>query len=158
MNIQIICAGKLKENFWEDAVKEYTKRISKFAKISVIEVPDEKIPNRLSEKEAKKIREKEGEYILSKIKQGSYIIALCVESKQLSSERFAEKISDIMTSNSNIAFIIGGSIGLSEKVKEMADFRISFSEMTFPHQLMRVILTEQIYRAFKIMNKENYHK
>jgi len=158
LNIQIISAGKIKERFFRDAVDEYVKRTSKFAKVSITEISDERVPERLSEKEAENIKSVEGERILAKIKPQSYVFALCIEGRQISSEKFSEKIADVMMTNSDIAFIIGGSIGLCDKVKEKADFKISFSKMTFPHQLMRVVLMEQIYRAFKIMNNESYHK
>ncbi|MCH5184879.1 MAG: 23S rRNA (pseudouridine(1915)-N(3))-methyltransferase RlmH [Oscillospiraceae bacterium] len=158
MNIQIICVGKLKEKFFVDASAEYVKRLSKFAKVSIIEIPDEKIPDKLSERSAEKIKDAEGTDILAKINGSSYVFALCIEGSRMSSEDFSHKLSDIMMTNSSISFIIGGSIGLSDKVKSRADCRISFSEMTFPHMLMRIILLEQIYRGFKIMNNENYHK
>lgn len=158
MNIQIICAGKLKEKFFADAAGEYIKRLSRFAKVTVKEVPDEKIPPEASRGETEKAKDAEGAAMLARLGREDYVFALCVEGRQLSSEKFAAKLSDIMMLGSSITFIIGGSAGLSDKVKEKADFKISFSEMTFPHQLMRVILLEQIYRGFKIINNENYHK
>lgn len=158
MNIQIICAGRLKEKFFADAAGEYIKRLSRFAKVSVIEVHDEKIPPNAARGEIEKAKDTEAAAMLEKIDERGYIFALCVEGKQLSSEKFAEKIADVMMYKSNITFIIGGSAGLSDKVKAKADFKLSFSGMTFPHQLMRVILLEQVYRGFKIINNENYHK
>ncbi len=158
MNIRIICAGKLKEKFFADAAAEYIKRISRFAKVSVIEIPDEKIPAGFSAKEIESAKNSEGAGILAKIGGTGYVFALCIEGRQMTSEDFAGKLSEIMMTNSSVSFIIGGSAGLSDKVKARADYKISFSEMTFPHQLMRVILLEQIYRGFKIINNENYHK
>lgn len=158
MNIHIICAGRLKEKFFSDAAGEYIKRLSKFAKVSVSEIPDEKIPSKASLGDMEKIKNTEGENILDKINPSAYVFALCIEGKQFSSEAFSKKLANIMMQSSNITFIIGGSLGLSDKVKARADFKISFSEMTFPHQLMRIILLEQIYRGFKIINNENYHK
>lgn len=158
MNIHIICVGRLKEKFFSDAAGEYIKRLSKFAKVSVSEIPDEKIPAKASLGDMEKIKNTEGENILDKINPSAYVFALCIEGKQFSSEAFSKKLANIMMQSSNITFIIGGSLGLSNKVKTRADFKISFSEMTFPHQLMRIILLEQIYRGFKIINNENYHK
>ena len=159
MKINIICVGKLKEKYLRDGIDEYSKRISRFADIRITELDDEKIPDRASPAIEEKIKNTEGEKILSKIANDDYAIALCVEGKQLSSEKFAKKLSDIMLDGkSTIDFIIGGSLGLSDEVKKRSDFRLSFSEMTFPHQLMRLILTEQIYRAFKINANEQYHK
>lgn len=159
MKIRIICVGKIKEAFYREAVNEYTKRLSKFSSVEIVELPDEKTPDNASEKENLNIIEKEGMSILKSIKPGEYVISLCIEGKKLNSTGFADKLSDIMVQGSNtIDFIIGGSLGLSEKVKNMSDFKLSFSDMTFPHQLMRVILTEQIYRSFKIINNEPYHK
>lgn len=158
MNINIICVGKIKEKYFTDALNEYAKRLSRFAKFSIIEVPDEKIPDNASEKEEDMIKEKEGKKILAKLSQGSYIIALCIEGTELSSEELAKKIADIFMTSSNITFIIGGSLGLSDAVKSKAQLKLSFGKMTLPHQLMRVVLAEQIYRSFKINNNETYHK
>lgn len=159
MKIKIICVGKLKEKYLKDGIEEYVKRISRFASMQIIELADEKIPDNASESMCEKIKNDEGEKILSKIRSDEYIYTLCVEGKQLDSEKFAKDISDIMLKGkSTITFIIGGSLGLSDKVKEISDFRLSFSKMTYPHQLMRLILTEQIYRAFKINANEQYHK
>lgn len=159
MNINIIAVGKLKEKYWVSALAEYLKRISRFCKINVIELNDKKIPDNASAKEELKVIEDEGEMILSKIKDSHYVFALCVEGTKLDSVEFSKKLSSIsLSGKSDIDFIIGGSLGLSGAVKKRADFKLSFSEMTFPHQLMRVILAEQIYRCFKILNNETYHK
>lgn len=157
MNIQLICVGKLKEKFFADAAAEYIKRLSRFAKISAVEIPDEKIPSGASLKEIERIKNTEGERILEKIR-ADRVFALCIEGRRFSSEAFAQRLADTMMNSGSAAFIIGGSLGLSDRVKERADLKISFSEMTFPHQLMRIILLEQIYRGFKIINNENYHK
>lgn len=158
MNVSIICVGKLKEKYLKDAISEYSKRISRFCNINIVEIPDQKIPEKASEKTEVQILKKEGEDILSKIKEGSYTIAMCIEGKAVSSEDMADIIKDVSMKNSNINFIIGGSLGLSDEVKKRADARISFGKITLPHQLMRVVLTEQIYRGFKINANENYHK
>lgn len=159
MKINIICVGKLKEKYMRDGINEYSKRISRFADLRITELADEKIPERASAAIEEKIKTAEGEKILSKIANDDFVIALCVEGKQLASEKFAKKLSEIMLGGkSTIDFVIGGSLGLSDEVKKRSDFRLSFSEMTFPHQLMRLILTEQIYRAFKINANEQYHK
>lgn len=159
MNINIIAVGKLKEKYWVDALLEYTKRISRFAKITITEIPDKKIPDNASEKEELSVIEAEGEAIFSKIKDSHFVFALCIEGNQLDSVSFSKKLSDIaLSGKSDIDFIIGGSLGLSEKIKKRADYKLSFSKMTFPHQLMRVVLSEQIYRSFKILNNETYHK
>lgn len=158
MNITVICVGKLKEKYLSDAINEYSKRLSRFIKLNIIELLDEKIADNASEKQIQQIKEKEGKAIISRIKQGSCVITLCVEGKQFSSEDLAQKISDISMTNSNITFIVGGSLGLSDEVKSLSSIRLSFSKMTLPHQLMRVVLLEQVYRAYKINSNENYHK
>ncbi len=158
MNVSIICVGKLKEDYLKSAIAEYQKRLSRFTTFDIIEIQDMKIPDNASEKTEEHILEKEGEAILSKIKNNSYVIAMCIEGKQLSSEELASEIKNISMINSNIIFIIGGSLGLSEAVKKRADKCISFGKITLPHQLMRVVLSEQIYRAFKINANEAYHK
>ncbi len=159
MKIKIVCVGKIKENFYKEAVAEYVKRLSRFSKIEITELPDEKIPDNASDKENELVLKKEGELILSAIRNDEYVISLCVEGKKYSSPAFAEKIEEIFSSGNNcIDLIIGGSLGLSDEVKKRSDLKLSFSDMTFPHQLMRVILLEQIYRAFKINNNEKYHK
>ncbi len=149
MNIHIVCIGKLKEKYWQDAAAEYIKRLSRFCKLSVTELSESKSDS----------KEEESEEILGRIPKGSYVIALDVGGKRLRSEGFAEKISELaLNGSSDICFIIGGSNGFDDRVRKTADMRLSFSDFTFPHQLMRVILLEQIYRAFKIINNEKYHK
>ena len=159
MNISIICVGRVKEKFLRDAINEYSKRISKFSSINIIEVDDEETPANASEKEMLAILEKEGNRILSKISDTSFVYTLEIEGKKMSSEQFAKSIETLcIEGKSKICFVIGGSLGLSEAVKKRSDRSLSFSDMTFPHQLMRVILLEQIYRSFKIINNEPYHK
>ncbi len=158
MNITVLCVGKVKEKFFKDAIEEYKKRLGRFCSFEIKEVQDIKIPDNPNEAQMKEVLEKEGEMISKNIKRGSYIISLCIEGKKFSSESFAESIKSIQQESSDIVFVIGGSLGLSEKIKRMSKIKLSFSDMTFPHQLMRVILAEQIYRAFKIINNETYHK
>jgi len=158
MKITVISVGKIKEKFFIDAIAEYKKRLSRFALVEIVEVKDEKIPENASEKEEELILLKEGDAILSKIPKNSFKVAMCIEGDVLSSTEFSEKLDMIKTENSNITFIIGGSLGLSKKVKSASDMRLSFGKITFPHQLMRVVLLEQIYRAFKISAGETYHK
>lgn len=158
MNISVICVGKLKEDYLKSAIREYSKRLSRFANFEIIEVPDQKIPDNAGEKLEEQILKKEADLILSKIRNNSYVIAMCVEGKLISSEELADEIKNISMSNSSITFIIGGSLGLCDAVKKRADKRISFGKITLPHQLMRVVLSEQIYRAFKINSNEAYHK
>ena len=159
MNITIISVGKIKEKYLISAINEYAKRLTRYCKMDLIEVPDEKAPENLSDKEMEQIKTAEGVNILKNIKDGMYVIALDIQGRMLSSEDLSEKISSLgVKGNSSIAFIIGGSIGLSDEVLKGADYRLSFSPMTFPHQLMKVILLEQVYRAFRIMKNEPYHK
>lgn len=159
MKIKIICVGKIKESFFREAILEYSKRLSKFCNLEILEVNDEMTPDKAGESENFKILQKEGERIKSKIKDTDYLITLEIEGKKLNSEKLAKKISDITLSGySSIAFVIGGSLGICDEVKKMSDFSLSFSDMTFPHQLMRVVLLEQIYRSFKINSGEPYHK
>lgn len=158
MNVSIICVGKLKEKYLKDAVSEYFKRIQRFAKCEVIELNDEKIPDNAGKKLEEQILAREGELILSKIKSSSYIVAMCIEGNIVSSEELADLIEDSAMKKGHITFIIGGSLGLDDKVKKRADKCISFGRITLPHQLMRVVLAEQIYRAFKINANETYHK
>lgn len=158
MNISVVCIGKIKEKFFRDALDEYSKRLSRFAKFEIIEVRDEKIPDNPSEKEISAILEKEGAAVLAKIPKNSRIIAMCIEGKELSSMAIAQKIREISMTASHITFVIGGSLGLSDSVKSAADIKLSFGKITLPHQLMRVVLAEQIYRAFKINAGESYHK
>lgn len=159
MNISIITVGKLKEKYLKQGIDEYVKRMSGYAKIEVIEVPDEKAPEELSANEMEQVKQKEGERILSKISQDTYVIALAINGKMKSSEELADDLDKLATyGKSKIAFIIGGSLGLSEEVLKRSNEKLSFSKMTFPHQLMRLILVEQIYRAFRINRGEPYHK
>lgn len=159
MRITIVCVGKLKEKYLKDAVAEYTKRMSRFCEVEIVEVADCELPSKTNERIEEKIKEKEGEAILKKIKPGGVTIALDIRGKMLDSCELAKRIDDyFVLGNSHINFIIGGSIGLGENVLRRADYRLSFSRMTFPHQLMRVILLEQLYRCMKILNKETYHK
>lgn len=159
MNINIICVGSIKEKFFKEAIEEYTKRLSAYCKLNIIEVKDEKTKEKASERENEKIREEEGKRILSKIKENTYTIALAINGKMQDSEEFSKSMDTIaMQQGGHINFVIGGSLGLSKEVLEKADEKISFSKMTFPHQLMRVIFLEQLYRAYKISANEPYHK
>ena len=159
MKITLITVGKIKEKYFTDAIAEYAKRLSRYCKLEIVEVPDEKTPDGASESLENQIKEKEGERILSKISEGAYVVALAIEGKQLSSEELADKMEKWNVNGiSHLVFIIGGSLGLTPKVLNRADFKLSFSKMTFPHQLMRVVLLEQIYLSFRIRNNEPYHK
>ena len=158
MNINIICAGKIKEKYFTAAIAEYSKRMSRFAKFNIIELADEKIPDNASEKEEEAIKDKEGKAMLSKIKDSDYVIAMCIEGQQLDSVELSQRLERIAMNASSIVFVIGGSLGLSDEVKKRAQLRLSFGKITRPHQLMRVVLCEQIYRAFKISRNETYHK
>ena len=159
MKIQMICVGKIKEKYLKLGIDEFKKRLSKYCKLEIIELEDEKAPENLSDKEMLIIKEKEGKKILSKIKDNSYVIALAIDGKNLSSEELAQTINKLgVRGVSNITFVIGGSLGLSDEVLSRADYKLSFSKMTFPHQLMRLILLEQVYRAYRINNGEPYHK
>lgn len=159
MNIKIISVGKLKEKYLVQGINEYTKRLSKYCKITFVEVPDEKAPEKLSEAEMIQVKEKEGERILAKIKEQEYVFALAINGQNPSSEDFAATLDKLQTSGkSQFAFIIGGSLGLSDQVLKRSNAQISFGKMTYPHQLMRLILVEQIYRAFRINAGEPYHK
>ena len=159
MKITLITVGKIKEKYFTDAIAEYAKRLSRYCKLEIIEVADEKTPDGASEALENQIKEKEGERILSKVPDSAYVVALAIEGKQLSSEELADKMEKWNVNGvSHLVFIIGGSLGLTPKVLNRADFKLSFSKMTFPHQLMRVILLEQIYRSFRIRNNEPYHK
>lgn len=159
LHINIICIGKIKETFFKDSIDEYSKRLNKYCTLNIIELPDEKIPNNPSEKDISIIKDKEGQNIINNIKKDSYIICMDLKGKQYTSEEFSSKIENIaISSNSSITFVIGGSLGISNNVLNISNELISFSKMTFPHQLFRVILLEQIYRAFKIIKNETYHK
>lgn len=159
MKITVIAVGKIKEKYLRDALAEYEKRLGKYCKLELIEVADERTPERAGEVVEEQIREREAGRILKYLKEESYVITLEIQGKQLSSEELAEKMEALgIQGKSHIIFIIGGSIGLGKKVLEKSDFALSFSKMTFPHQLMRVILLEQVYRGFRIINGEPYHK
>ena len=159
MKITVITVGKIKEKYLRDAIAEYSKRLSRYCKLEIIETPDEKTPDQASETEEEKIRAKEGERLLKHIKDDMYVITLEIGGKMLSSEEFARKMETLgVQGKSSIAFVIGGSIGLGKEVLKRSDYALSFSKMTFPHQLMRAILLEQVYRGYRIMNGEPYHK
>ena len=159
MKISVVCVGKIKESFYRQAVEEYAKRLSKYCKFEVIEVADEKTPDKASEVQENQIKEKEADRILDKIKEDAYVFTLEIKGKRFTSEGFADCIQNVtLRGKSHLVFVIGGSLGLHDKVLKRSDQSISFSDMTFPHQLMRVILSEQIYRAYRIINKEPYHK
>lgn len=159
MKITIVTVGKIKEKYLKDAIAEYTKRLSKYCKLEIVEVADEKTPDNASETVEDMIRSKEAERIMKHIKDDAYVITLEIQGKQLTSEELADKIDTLgIQGTSHIAFVIGGSIGLGQEVLKRSNYALSFSKMTFPHQLMRVILLEQVYRSYRIINGEPYHK
>lgn len=159
MKITIICVGKIKEKFFAMAIDEYAKRLSRYCRLEILELADEKTPNGCSQGEENVIKSKEGDRILASIKDEMYVINLAINGAKFDSVGFSEKLEKLgVEGNSHIAFVIGGSLGLDERVIRRGDLSVSFSDMTFPHQLMRVILLEQIYRAYRIMNNEPYHK
>lgn len=159
MNITVVCIGKLKEKYWEDAIKEYSKRLSKYCKLQIEELKETRISDKPTAAEEMAVKEAEGKAILAKLKKDTYVITLEIKGKSLSSEDLAEKMETLsINGKSDVAFVIGGSLGLSEEVSRRADFKLSFSAMTFPHQMIRVFLLEQIYRAYKINRGETYHK
>lgn len=159
LNISLICIGNLKEKYWAQAVEEYSKRLSAFCRFSVIQLNEERISNNPSPGEIDRILNAEGKRIIEKIPKNSYVISMCIEGKQISSNELSQKIEDIsLSGKSSLCFIIGGSRGLSQQVKQRSDFKLSMSKMTFPHQMARVILCEQIYRAFEISSNGKYHK
>ncbi|NMH72537.1 23S rRNA (pseudouridine(1915)-N(3))-methyltransferase RlmH [Bacillus sp. RO2] len=159
MNISIITIGKLKEKYLKQGINEYLKRLSAYAKIEIVELPDEKAPEQLSDAEMEQVKNKEGERILGKISDDTHVIALAIEGKQRSSEELAKEMDKLATyGKSKVAFVIGGSLGLSGDVMKRANDTLSFSRMTFPHQLMKLILLEQVYRGFRIIRNEPYHK
>lgn len=159
MKITILTVGKIKEKFYRDAISEYVKRLSRYCKLDIVEVADEKTPEHASGAENQKILQKEGERLLANVRDNTYVIILAIKGKMLDSVELSKKISDLTVSGvSDITFIIGGSLGLSDEVMKRGDFLLSFSPMTFPHQLMRVILLEQVYRSYRIANNEPYHK
>ena len=159
MNIYVICVGKLKEKYWTEALSEYRKRLSKYCNLLIEELKEERLPDNASLAQEEAVKEEEGKRILGKLKAGTYVIALDVKGEALSSEGLAQFVKDLgIKGRSDVAFIIGGSLGLSQGVLDRSDLRLSFSKMTFPHQMMRVILLEQLYRSFKINRNEVYHK
>jgi 23S rRNA (pseudouridine1915-N3)-methyltransferase len=159
VNISIVTVGKLKEKYLKQGIDEYLKRLTSYAKVEMIEVADEKAPEELSELEMEQVKQKEGERILAKISQDTYVFALAINGKMQSSEELADSLDKLATyGKSKIAFIIGGSLGLSAEVLKRSNEQLSFSKMTFPHQLMRLILVEQVYRAYRINRGEPYHK
>ena len=159
MKISVITVGKIKEKYLRDAIAEYSKRLSRYCRLEIIEVADERTLDQASEAVEENIRTKEGERLLKYVRDDMYVITLEIGGKMLTSEQFAEKIETLgIQGKSSIAFVIGGSIGLGREVLKRSDYALSFSKMTFPHQLMRVVLLEQVYRAYRIMNGEPYHK
>ena len=159
MKITLLTVGKIKEKYLKDAISEYAKRLGRYCKLEIIEVADEKTPDQAGETVEEQIRDKEGERILKYIRDDMYVITLEIDGKMLSSEELADKINMLgIQGQSSVAFVIGGSIGLGREVLKRSDYALSFSKMTFPHQLMRVILLEQVYRSYRIINREPYHK
>lgn len=159
MKITILAVGKLKEKYWKQAIAEYEKRLGAYSKIEMIEVPDEKASENMSDKEIEQVKEKEGQRLLAKIRPQATVITLEIQGKMLSSEGLAKELQQRMTQGqSDFVFVIGGSNGLHQDVLKRSNYALSFSKMTFPHQMMRVVLIEQVYRAFKIMRGEAYHK
>lgn len=159
MNVTILAVGKIKESFYREALAEYLKRLGRYCRPEIIEVADEPVPEGASSAQEELIKEKEAKRILKRLRDNSFVITLEIAGKKYDSEKFAEKLEDLaLGGKSQLVFVIGGSLGLHASVSKRADLKLSFSDMTFPHQLMRVILAEQIYRAFRIINKEPYHK
>ena len=159
MKITVLCVGKVKEKFFTDAIKEYSKRLSRYCKLEIVEVADEKTPDGASELVVSQIKGKEAERMEKYLPDSAYVIALAIEGKKLTSEKLAEKIDSLgISGTSHLVFLIGGSLGMSDRLLKRADYLLSFSDMTFPHQLMRVILLEQIYRSYRIIHGEPYHK
>ena len=159
MNIRIVCIGKLKEKYWTEAVAEYSKRLRRFSSLEIVELKESLLPANASLKDEEKVKEEEAREILKVLKKDEYVITLEIKGKPLSSEELASKMANLaLEGHPDVAFVIGGSLGLGPEVSKRANFKLSFSNMTFPHQLMRVILLEQIYRSFKINNNETYHK
>ena len=157
LHIDIVCVGKIKENYLKDAINEYSKRLSKYCILNIIELNDEKLPTKLNDSLSYEIKNKESNSILSHIKKDSYILALDLKGKNYTSEEFSEKIQTLSITNSHVTFLIGGSLGMTDELLNKTNEKICFSKMTFPHQLIRVFLLEQIFRAFKIANNESYH-
>lgn len=159
MNITILAVGKIKESFYREALDEYRKRLGRYCRLEIVEVSDEPVPEKASPAQEELIKEKEAQRILKRLRDGSFVVTLEIAGKKYDSEKFADKLENLaLTGKSQLVFIIGGSLGLHSSVSAQADLKLSFSDMTFPHQLMRVILAEQIYRAFRIISGEPYHK
>ena len=159
MRITLLTVGRIKERYLEEAIREYAKRLGRYCRLTIAEIPDEKTPDGAGEALERQIKEKEGQRLLARIKDGDFVIALAIEGRMLSSEELAARLERLGVDGvSHIVFVIGGSLGLSEAVLRRADFSLGFSRMTFPHQLMRVVLLEQIYRSFRINAGEPYHK
>lgn len=158
MNMALVCMGRLKEKYWRDAAAEYEKRLSRFGKWETIELPDLPEPSHSSPAIEEQIRKKEGEAILAKLRDGDIVICLCIEGRQMDSVQLSEKLTELTDTGRRVVFVIGGSLGLSGEVTRRAQLKLSFSPMTFPHQLARVMLLEQVYRALKIAAGERYHK
>ena len=159
MNIKVICIGKLKEKYWVDAIAEYSKRLTSYCSLEIVELKESRLKQNAGAAEEEEVKINEGREILDKIAASDYVISLEIKGKRLSSEQLAERIADLaLSGRADVDFVIGGSLGLSAEVSHRADFKLSFSDMTFPHQMMRVILLEQIYRSFKIQRGEPYHK
>ena len=157
LHIDVICIGKIREKFLKDAINEYLKRLSKYCIVNIIELPDEKLPTKLNDNLINEIKQKESNNILSKIKKDSYIFAIYLKGKEYSSEQFANKIDNLSINTSNITFLIGGTLGMTNDLLNFSNESICFSKMTFPHPLIRVFLLEQLFRVFKISRGENYH-
>lgn len=159
MKITVLCVGKIKEKYFRDGIAEYNKRLSKYCKLEMIEVADEKTPDRASEVEELQIKEKEGSRMEKYLKKDAYKIALAIEGEMLDSIQLSQKIDKLgVDGNSHIIFVIGGSLGIAPSIMKQMDYKLSFSKMTFPHQLMRMILLEQVYRSYRLINSEPYHK
>lgn len=157
LHIDIICIGKIRENYLKDAITEYSKRLSKYCILNIIELPDEKLPSKLNDSLSFEIKQKECSLISSRIKKDSYVMALDLKGKTYTSEEFSKKIDELSITNSHITFLIGGTLGMTDNLLNSSNELICFSKMTFPHPLIRVFLLEQLFRAFKISNGENYH-
>ena len=158
LTINILCIGKIKEDFFKSAINEYSKRLSKYCKLNIVELPDEKIPDKLNITMTEQIKEKESNNIINHLPKDTYIICLDLTGKEYSSENFSSKLENLSQITSNITFVIGGSLGIHKNLLNKANEKICFSKMTFPHQLIRIFLLEQIFRAFKISNGEKYHR
>ena len=159
MRIRIVCIGKLKERYWSEAVEEYSKRLSRYCELEIVQLKEARLPDKASLADEQNVIFEEGQSILKNIKEGSQVITLEIKGKELSSEGLSAYLGELqLEGKSDLTIVIGGSLGLSEQVSARADFKLSFSRMTFPHQMMRVILLEQVYRAFKILRNETYHK